>query len=185
MIKKFSLQIKISLVILIPLLIMMTISNVVNIIYVQKISSKLSYKILEEVAKGERNQLRAIIRQDLYQITGLKYTIENMYNSGIRDRKAYENTIRNFFNALPVTVVGSMLAFEPNIIGYDGNYTDVYPLTEGQQTYYISRSAGNSISERALPRQDIEADYYTEPMKKSKEYLSGIYEFDIGNNTKI
>ena len=185
MFKRVSLQVKISLVILIPLLIMMIISNVINIIYVQSISSKLSYKILEEAAKGERNKLSAVIKEDLYQITGLKYTIENMYSSGVRDRKAYEDAVKTFFNLLPTTVVGTMLAFEPNIIGNDANYINIYPLTEGQQTYYISRSSANNISERALPRQDIEADYYTEPIRKAKEYLSGIYEFDIGNNDKI
>ena len=72
MFKKVSLQVKISLVILIPLLIMIAISNIINIIYVQNISEKLSYKILEEVAKGEGNQLSAVVKEDLYQITGLK-----------------------------------------------------------------------------------------------------------------
>ncbi|WPC23975.1 methyl-accepting chemotaxis protein [Brachyspira hyodysenteriae] len=182
MFKRVSLQIKISLIILIPLLIMIAISNIVNIIYVQNASTKLSYKILEEVAKGEGNQLTAVVKEDLYQITGLKYTIENMYNSGVMDRNAYEIVTKNFFGILPQTVVGVMLAFEPNIVGNDAAYSNVYPLTKGQQTYYISRSSGNNIEERALSANDINADYYKEPISKMKEYLSGIYDFDLGNN---
>ncbi|TVL47490.1 methyl-accepting chemotaxis protein [Brachyspira hyodysenteriae] len=185
MFKRVSLQIKISLIILIPLLIMIAISNIVNIIYVQNASTKLSYKILEEVAKGEGNQLTAVVKEDLYQITGLKYTIENMYNSGVMDRNAYEIVTKNFFGILPQTVVGVMLAFEPNIVGNDAAYSNVYPLTKGQQTYYISRSSGNNIEERALSANDINADYYTEPISKMKEYLSGIYDFDLGNNDVV
>ncbi|KLI23882.1 methyl-accepting chemotaxis protein [Brachyspira hyodysenteriae] len=185
MFKRVSLQIKISLIILIPLLIMIAISNIVNIIYVQNASTKLSYKILEEVAKGEGNQLTAVVKEDLYQITGLKYTIENMYNSGVMDRNAYEIVTKNFFGILPQTVVGVMLAFEPNIVGNDSAYSNVYPLTKGQQTYYISRSSGNNIEERALSANDINADYYTEPISKMKEYLSGIYDFDLGNNDVV
>ncbi|WP_258018813.1 cache domain-containing protein, partial [Brachyspira hampsonii] len=177
--------VKISLIILIPLLIMIAISNVVNIIYVQNASSKLSYKILEEVAKGEGNKLTAVVKEDLYQITGLKYTLENMYNSGITDRNAYENVVGNFFGILPETVVGVMLAFEPNIVGNDAAYSNVYPLTKGQQTYYISRTSGNNIQERALSAGDISADYYKEPISKAKDYLSGIYDFDLGNNDVV
>ena len=185
MFKRVSLQIKISLVILIPLLIMMAISNIVNIAYVQSISSKLSYKILEEVAKGEGNKLTAVVKEELYQITGLKYTLENMYNSGIVDRKAYEDVTKNFFGILPQTVIGVMVAFEPNVLGNDANYTNIYPLTGGQQTYYISRNTGNAVTERALSREDINADYYTEPIRENNEYLSGIYDFDIGNNDVV
>ena len=182
MFKKVSLQVKISLVILIPLLIMIAISNIINIIYVQNISEKLSYKILEEVAKGEGNQLSAVVKEDLYQITGLKYTLENMYNSGVTDRKAYESVTKNFFNILPNTVIGVMIALEPNAIGNDTNYINDYPLTKRQQTYYISRSSANAITERAMSRDEIDADYYNEPIAKRKEYLSGIYEFNLGNN---
>ncbi|WP_026364451.1 methyl-accepting chemotaxis protein [Brachyspira innocens] len=182
MFKKVSLQVKISLVILIPLLIMIAISNIINIIYVQNISEKLSYKILEEVAKGEGNQLSAVVKEDLYQITGLKYTLENMYNSGVTDRKTYESVTKNFFNILPNTVIGVMIALEPNAIGNDANYTNDYPLTKGQQTYYISRSSANAVTERSMSRDEIDADYYNEPIAKRKEYLSGIYEFNLGNN---
>ena len=185
MFKRVSLQVKISLIILIPLLIMLAISNIVNIIYVQNASSKLSYQILEEVAKGEGNKLTAVVKEDLYQITGLKYIVENMYNSGVTDRNAYEAVARNFFRVLPDTVVGVMLAFEPNMVGNDVAYSNVYPLTKGQQTYYISRTSGNNIEERALSAADINADYYKEPISKAREYLSGIYDFDLGNNDVV
>lgn len=185
MFKRVSLKVKISLIILIPLLIMMAVSNVINIFYVQKISTKLSYKILEEVAKGEGNKLTAVVKEDLYQISGLEYTIENLYGSGIRDRQVYENAVKKFFNALPEKVVAVMMAFEPNILGNDADYINTYPLTAGRQTYYISRTSANNIQERKLSMQDINADYYNEPIRRSKEYLSGIYDFDLGNNNIV
>ncbi len=97
MFKKLSLQVKISLAILLPLLIMILISNIVNIIYVQGINQKLSYKILQETARGEGSQLSTVVKEDLYLITGLKYTLENMYNLGNRNRKYYEDAVKLFF----------------------------------------------------------------------------------------
>ena len=47
-----SLQFKISMVILIPFLIMLIIYGTINILSVGNVTKKLSYKILEESAKG-------------------------------------------------------------------------------------------------------------------------------------
>ena len=185
MFKKISLQIKISLVILIPLLIMIAISNIVNIIYVQNASSKLSYKILEETAKGEGSKLKAIVKEDFYSIKSIKYTMENMYNSGITNRAVYERLVDTFFDVLPETVAGIMLAFEPNILGNDANYSNDYPLTKGQQTYYVARTADNKVVSRNLGMEDLNSDYYKEPIRRSIEYLTGVYDFDIGNNNII
>ncbi|WP_295161732.1 methyl-accepting chemotaxis protein [uncultured Brachyspira sp.] len=185
MFKKLSLQVKISLAILLPLLIMILISNIVNIIYVQGINQKLSYKILQETARGEGSQLSTVVKEDLYLITGLKYTLENMYNLGNRNRKYYEDAVKLFFNILPETAVGCMIAFEPDILGNDINYIDDYPLNKGRQTYYISRYFDNSIHERELTSEDISSEYYTEPIRKQKEHLSGVYSFNLGNNNLV
>ena len=182
MVKRVGLQVKISLAILIPLLIMIIFSNVINIIYVQNITSQLSSTILEETAKGEGNKLNLIVKDDLYHLTGLKYILENMYNSGVTNRVIYERTFQKFVKMLPNTIIGATLAFEPNILGSDENFTNQYPLTRGRQTFYVSKTLSGDMNTKKLEMKDIQSDYYKIPISSLKEYLSGIYDFDIGNN---
>ncbi len=185
MFKKVSLKVKISLIILVPLITMTAISNIVNIVYVQNISSKLSYKILEETAKREGSKLTAVLKEDFYSLKAIKYTIENMYSSGIADRRAYERLIDDFLNIMPQTVAGMMIIFEPNILGNDADYINTYPLTRGQQAYYISRTSDNKIISKTVSMQDLNGDYYRETIMKSSEYLTGVYNFDVGNNNMV
>ena len=90
MFKKISLQFKITVAILVPILIMIIISNVFIISYVNKITKNLSYKILQDTAKSEANDINNTIEISLHNVMGLKIVLENLYKDGIRDRKAYE-----------------------------------------------------------------------------------------------
>ena len=90
MFKKLSLQLKITIAILVPILIMIIISNTFIISYVNKISKELSYKVLLESSKGEANNIKSEIEQSLHDMMGLKIVFENLYKDGIRDRKVYE-----------------------------------------------------------------------------------------------
>ena len=184
MFKKVRLHVKITAAILIPILIMIVISNIVTIINVKKISGDLSYKVLEEASNSEVNKLKSVVKEEYYSVTTLKYVIENMYNNNIRDRIAYDNIIAEYLYNLPKTVVGVMLAFEPNTIGNDSNYINEYPYTKGQQTYYMARVNGQD-SQVVITSEDLKSDYYTVPIKTSKTYLSGVYDFDLGNNNMV
>ncbi|MEI0478163.1 methyl-accepting chemotaxis protein [Brachyspira pulli] len=184
MFKKVRLHVKITASILIPILIMIVISNIVTIINVKKISGDLSYKVLEEASNSEVNKLKSVVKEEYYSVTTLKYVIENMYNNNIRDRIAYDNIIAEYLYNLPKTVVGVMLAFEPNTIGNDSNYINEYPYTKGQQTYYMARVNGQD-SQVVITSEDLKSDYYTVPIKTSKTYLSGVYDFDLGNNNMV
>lgn len=71
MLKKLNLNIKISLVILLPLIIMLIISNIVNIIYVRKSTIKLIYSVLDNKAKYEVVMLKSFMYKDAEHIMGL------------------------------------------------------------------------------------------------------------------
>ena len=184
MFKKVGLQVKITAAILVPILVMLVISNVITIINVKRISEDLSYKILEEASNSEVNKLKAVVKEEYYSVTTLKYIVENMYGNNIRDRKAYDDIIAEYLDDLPKTVVGVMIAFEPNVIGNDINYVNEYPYTKGQQTYYMARVNGQD-TQVPITSDDLKSDYYTVPIRTSKTYLSGVYDFDVGNNNIV
>ena len=102
MFKKISLQFKITVAILVPILIMIIISNVFIISYVNKVTKDLSYKILRDTAKYEANDMNNRIETSLHNIIGLKIVLENLYKDGIRDRKAYEKQTYNFLMAFQI-----------------------------------------------------------------------------------
>ncbi|AEM22661.1 putative methyl-accepting protein [Brachyspira intermedia PWS/A] len=56
---------------MIPLLIMLIISNAINIAYVKSASKNLSHRILEESSKGEAAKLLSYMKEDLYSLVGL------------------------------------------------------------------------------------------------------------------
>ena len=86
MLKKLNLNIKISLVILVPLIIMLIISNIVNIVYVRKSTIKLIYSILDNKAKYEVAMLKSFMYKDAEHIIGLANTLSGFYNDDILDR---------------------------------------------------------------------------------------------------
>ena len=99
---KICLQFKITVAILVPILIMIIISNVFIISYVNKITKNLSYKILQDTAKSEANDINNTIEISLHNVMGLKIVLENLYKDGIRDRKAYEKQTYNFLMAFQI-----------------------------------------------------------------------------------
>ena len=92
-----SLQFKISMVIVIPFIIMLIISNLFNIFSVNNVTKKLSYKVLEESAKGEAAKVQALVQEAFDSLSTFEYTIDNLYRSGERNREVYKNTTKDFF----------------------------------------------------------------------------------------
>ena len=149
MIKKFSLQIKISLAILVPLLVMLIISNTINVLYVKNASKKLSYKILEESSKGEAAKLQSFMEDDLYYTIGLQKVIEGFYSDGMTNRVFYETTVYNFFTKLSQNVNAIFIGFEPNALDNDSNYTNSqkYGSANGRFNYYVQRNGADNFKE--------------------------------------
>ena len=183
MIKKFSLQIKISLSILIPLLIMLIISNTINVIYVKEASKKLSYKILEESSKGETATLQSFMEDDLYYTIGLGKVIEGFYSDGMTNRTFYETTVYNFFTKLSQRITSIHIAFEPNVLDNDSNYTNSikYSKANGRFNYNVSRGSGTSILESYSDASIFQNEYYVNALKTADIYITDIYKSSSGN----
>ena len=183
MIKKFSLQIKISLAILIPLLIMLIISNAVNIIYVKSASKNLSYRILEESSKGEAAKLLSYMKEDLYSLIGLERVVRGFYNDGTLSRPFYERLLYSFFDELPQKVNGLLIAFEPNIIGNDSDYTnsEKYGSANGRFTYYLSKNNNSKIQASHFDTRIFQNEAYTKTLSTGEIYISDIYKSPVND----
>ena len=131
--------------------------------------------------------MQSLVQEELYHITGLQYSVEHMFLNGERDREFYRNLVYNFFKILPEKVGGSMLVFEPNILDNDSDYAadPKYSPTKGQFTYYVSRGINNTVDFRPMMADEIASDYYTEPIRTGKVYITSIYDFELANKETV
>ncbi|MEI0558982.1 methyl-accepting chemotaxis protein [Brachyspira intermedia] len=183
MVKKFSLQIKISLAILIPLLIMLIISNAINIAYVKSASKKLSYRVLEESSKGEAAKLLSYMEEDLYSLVGLERVIRGLYNDGTLSRPFYERLLYSFFDELPQKVNSLLIIFEPNTIGNDSDYTnsEKYGPANGRFNYYLSRDNNSKIRTSYFDTKIFQNDTYKKTLSTGETYISDVYKSPVND----
>ena len=181
MFKKVGLKFQITAIILVPIMIIVILSNTVVMSYVGKITKNLSYKILEETSLKEANDIKFNIEKHLYNVMGLKVNIENIYNRGIRDRVTYKQLTSVFFNSLPDDINGLSIAFEPNALDNDADYTNTeYKPSNGRFNYYISKNG-----EAYLGIDTFNVDYYTEPKRTGDVYVSGVYDSTVNADTVL
>ncbi|MEI0489854.1 methyl-accepting chemotaxis protein [Brachyspira pulli] len=181
MFKKVGLKFQITAIILVPIMIIVILSNTVIMLYVGKITKNLSYKILQETSLKEANDIKYNIEKHLYNVMGLKVNIENIYNRGIRDRVTYKQLTSVFFNSLPDDINGLSIAFEPNALDNDADYTNTeYKPSNGRFNYYISKNG-----EAYLGIDTFNVDYYTEPKRTGDVYVSGVYNSTVNTDTVL
>ena len=181
MFKKVGLKFQITAAILIPIMIIVILSNTVVMLYVGKITKNLSYKVLQETSYKEANNIKFNIEKHLYNVMGLKVNIENIYNRGIRDRATYKQLTSVFFNSLPDDINGLSIAFEPNALDNDADYINTeYRPSNGRFNYYISRNG-----EAYLGIDTFNVDYYTEPKRTGDVYVSGVYNSTVNADTVL
>ena len=84
-------------------LILIVVSSILSITFVNKITRELSYRVLSESAKSEAAKMQSLVQEELYHITGLQYSVEHMFLNGERDREFYRNLvyILNILNYVP------------------------------------------------------------------------------------
>ena len=181
MFKKVGLKFQITAIILVPIIVIIILANTFIMLYVGKITKNLSYKILEETSLREANDIKFNIEKHLYNVMGLKVNIENIYNRGIRDRVTYKQLTSVFFNSLPDDINGLSIAFEPNALDNDADYTNTeYKPSNGRFNYYISKNG-----EAYLGIDTFNVDYYTEPKRTGDVYVSGVYNSTVNADTVL
>ena len=72
-----SLQFKISMIILVPFFIMLMISGAFNILSVRNVTRKLSYRVLEESAKGEAAKVENLVQEALDSLKTFEYIVND------------------------------------------------------------------------------------------------------------
>lgn len=145
---KNSLNIKVSLFIIIPTIIIIVISGMVAIMHTYNISKDMSLIIADELSDAKLLEMRDLINNELNYMKSIKLVAEELYNSNIRNRKIYENFMDKFSKKISENAEAVFLLFFPNKIDDDSIYKNdsLYKNINGQFGIYMSKDENGNVS---------------------------------------
>ena len=110
---KNSLNIKVSLFIIIPIIIIIMITGIMSIIHTSVISKDMSLVILDEMSESKLLEMRDLINNELNYMKSIKLVAEELYNSNIKSRELYENFMYKFSKKISENAEAVVLLFLP------------------------------------------------------------------------
>ena len=178
---KVSLNIKISMFIIIPIITIILVFGIINIIYTYNTTKKVSLFTISQISKNESLKMKNLIDSELNYINNLKYSVEQLYNYNIRKREIYEDFMYNFSKKMSTNSFAISILFLPKAIDDDDLYKDdpIYKRINGRLGIYISKDSNNNILMTNLKRADLQADYFNVPVKTGKPYITSLYSYPI------
>ena len=138
---------------------------------------------LQEIGNGFIRVPLSYMKEDLYSLIGLERVVRGFYNDGTLSRPFYERLLYSFFDELPQKVNGLLIAFEPNIIGNDSDYTnsEKYGPANGRFTYYLSKNNNSKIQASYFDTRIFQNEAYTKTLSTGEIYISDIYKSPVND----
>ncbi|ELV06225.1 hypothetical protein H263_05462, partial [Brachyspira hampsonii 30599] len=155
---KVSLNFKISLFILIPIVTIVLMFGIINTIYTYKITEEMTLFIISQMSEKEIYEIENIINVELNYLDNIKYSVENLYNYNVRKREVYEDLMNRFAHEMSTNAVSVSLMFFTNIIDNDSMYINnpLYQDIKGRFVVTLVKDAENNISRINLRESDLE-----------------------------
>ncbi|CRF33920.1 chemotaxis protein [Brachyspira suanatina] len=177
---KVSLNIKISLFILIPVITIILVFGIINTIYTYKMTEQMTLFIISQMAEKEVYEIESIINLELNYLNNLKYSVENLYNYNVRQRNTYEYLMNSMANEMSTNAVSVSLIFFTNAIDNDNMYINapLYKDIEGRLGIYFVKD-GNSINRINMEESDLQYSYFDTIVETKKPYITTLNYYPI------
>ena len=117
-----SLNIKVSLFIIIPIIIIIMSVGILTILHTYNISRDMSLVTIDQISEVQLLNMRDLINNELNFMKGIKFVSEELYCSNIRNRRIYENVMCKFSKKISENAEAVFLLFLPNAIDNDNIY---------------------------------------------------------------
>lgn len=115
MFKNLGLQFKISAVILLPLLIMMIISSLINIMVVNDELETQALIYLKQSVEAQAANAENVLKTEYNYLKTLSSSVSDLYNVGIRNRNSYAELIDYCILNMPESMTGVALILEKTV----------------------------------------------------------------------
>ncbi|MEI0550796.1 methyl-accepting chemotaxis protein, partial [Brachyspira intermedia] len=154
---KVSINVKISLLILMPIVAIILLFGIINTIYTYKMTKEMTLFIISQMAEKEIYEIENIIDVELNYLNNIKYSVENLYNYDVRKRESYEDLMNRFAHEMSTNAASVSLIFFTNVIDNDSMYINnpLYHDINGRLGIYLVKDGESNISRISLRASDL------------------------------
>lgn len=176
---KVSLNIKISLFIIIPIITIILIFGIINTIHTYNITKQMSLFTISQMAQKEVFEIESIIDVELNYLSNIKYTVENMYNYNIREREIYEDLMKRFAYEMSTNAVSVSLIFSSNAI--DSMYINnpLYKNIDGRFGIYLLKDTNNNVHRINMEESDLKYSYLDTTIKSKEPHITSLNYYPV------
>lgn len=173
MLKRLNIQAKILFVIGGVVLLSIASLTIYNSVSSRNIGLKLSLQVLNKMGDNERLAVYSTFNEIAAKVQSLGSVLDSFLNANVVNETEYQSIIQGYIKQLDSKRVVAMgLMFE----------TDAIKAT--RYSSYISFNSKGVLNQPVDLDSDYNAEYYTEPMKTSKPYLTPVYDFTFDDGSK-
>ena len=183
---KVSLNVKISLLILTPIIVIILLFGIIITIYTYKMTKEMTLFIISQMAKKEIYEIESIIDVELNYLNNIKYSVENLYNYGVRKREVYEDLMNRFAYEMSTNAASVSLIFFTNVIDNDNMYMNnpLYKDIYGRLGITLVKDMENNISRINLKEPDLEYTYLNTTITSQKPHITTLNYYPIQGKYK-
>ncbi|WP_297203525.1 methyl-accepting chemotaxis protein [uncultured Brachyspira sp.] len=178
---KVSLNIKISLFIMIPIITIILIFGIINTIYIYKMTKQMSLFAISQMSDKELFEVESIINVELNYLNNIKYSVENLYNYNVRNREVYEDLMKRFASEMSTNAASISLVFLTNALDNDSIYINnpLYNDIDGRLGIYLLKDKDNSVSRISMKKSDLEYNYLNITIKSGKPHITTLNYYPV------
>ena len=178
---KVSLNIKISLFIMIPVITIILIFGIINTIYIYNITKQMSLFAISQMSDKEVFEIEGIIDVELNYLNNIKHSIENLYDYNIREREVYEDLMLKFANEMSTNATSVYLIFASNAIDNDSMYVNnpLYKNIDGRLGIYLLKDKDNNVSRTDMKKTDLKYSYWNTTIKSRKPHITSLNYYPV------
>ena len=176
---KVSLNIKISLFIIIPIITIILIFGIINTINTYNITKQMSLFTISQMAQKEVFEIESIIDVELNYLNNIKYSVENLYNYNIRNREIYEDLMKRFADEMSTNAVSVSLIFSSNAI--DSMYINnpLYKNIDGRFGIYLLKDTNNNVHRINMEESDLQYSYLYTTIKSKEPHITSLNYYPV------
>ena len=170
------LNIKVSLFIIIPIIIIIMSAGILTILHTYNISRDMSLVTIDQISEVQLLNMRDLINNELNFMKGIKFVSEELYCSNIRDRKIYENVMCKFSKKISENAEAVFLLFLPNAIDNDNAYKNDswYKNINGRFGIYMGKDKDGNISRLGTENLQLKLSFIEDTIEKNNMYITPI-----------
>ncbi|MEI0558985.1 PDC sensor domain-containing protein [Brachyspira intermedia] len=181
-----SLNIKVSLFIIIPIIIIIMSVGILTILHTYNISRDMSLVTIDQISEVQLLNMRDLINNELNFMKGIKFVSEELYCSNIRNRRIYENVMCKFSKKISENAEAVFLLFLPNAIDNDNIYKNdsSYKNINGRFGIYMGKDKDGNISRLGTENFQLKLSFIEDTIEKNNMYITPIYSVQMQNRYK-